>query len=158
MYEVHKYVSSPCILITTDNSRFMAISYAEITYFIEQVGMSAASFGVTTEDVTTIGEALMGAFGYRCAPPITIVKAQGPQLQAICTDSTCPISPNATCASYNATMEPGNATMTSSASGSMSSPTGTSTTSPPATVSKGAGASITFSFAAIAGGLAAMFL
>ncbi len=135
----------------------MDLSYADVSYFIEQVGMSAASFGVAKEDVTTIGEALFGAFGYRCAPPITIVKAQGPQLQAICTDPTCPLSPNATCASYNATMEPGNATMTSSASGSMTS-TGSSTTSPPATVSQAAGASITFSFAAIAGGLAAMFL
>jgi hypothetical protein len=37
----------------------MGLGYAEVSYFIEQVGMSAASFGVTSEDVMTVGEALM---------------------------------------------------------------------------------------------------
>jgi hypothetical protein len=140
----------------------MDLGYAEVSYFIEQVGMSAASFGVTSEDVMTVGEALMGAFGYRCEPALTIVKTQGAQLQSICVDSTCPLSPNSTCAMYNSTIgEPGNATMgtsTATASGSKTSSTSTSTTSNPAIVSKAAGVTITFSFAAVAGGLAAIFL
>jgi len=145
MYEVHK---------------FMDLGYAEVSYFVEQVGMSAASFGVTSEDVMTVGEALMGAFGYRCEPAITIVKAQGAQLQSICVDSTCPLSPNSTCSLYNSTIgEPGNATSgtaTGTATGTGS--TSTSTSSSPATASKAAGTTLTFSFAAVAGGLAALFL
>ncbi|PMD49498.1 uncharacterized protein K444DRAFT_649059 [Hyaloscypha bicolor E] len=151
-YEVHK---------------FMQLSYAEVTYFIEQVGMSAASFGVATEDVMLVGTALMNAFGYRCEPPMTIVPAQGPQLQSICDDETCPLSPNATCASYNGTIpKPGNATIpgsnsTATSTGSGSKTTGGSTatgSAPVATVSTAAGATVAFSFAAVVGGLAAMFL
>lgn len=150
-YEVHK---------------FMQLGFGEVSYFIEQVGMSAASFGVATEDVTAVGTALMNAFGYRCEPPITIIKAQGAQLQSICDDDTCPLSPNATCASYNNTIPaPANATTgtsssnsTTTGSGSQTSAAATSTGSSPATVSKAAGAAITFSFAAVAGGLAALFL
>lgn len=69
MYQVHKY---------------MGLSDAEFTYFVEQVGMSAASFGVTTEDVTAAGKALMDSFGYRCAPPAAIPPTATPALQAIC--------------------------------------------------------------------------
>ncbi len=60
-----------------DNPRFMDLSYAEVSYFIQQVGLSAASFGVATADVTAVGTALEGAFGYRCEPPLTIIPAQG---------------------------------------------------------------------------------
>lgn len=161
-YEVHKYVPFRFSSIVTDKSRFMHLGYGEVTYFIEQVGMSAASFGVASEDVMLVGTALMNAFGYRCEPPMTIVPAQGPQLQSICTDSSCPLSPNSTCASYNSSIsEPGNATSgtaTASASGSKTSATGTATSSSPATVSKAAGATVSLSFAAVAGGLAALFL
>ena len=69
----------------------------QVGYFITQVGLSAASFGVTTDDVTAVGEALAKLFDYRCAPPTTVVPAQGPQLQSICQDDTCPISANGTC-------------------------------------------------------------
>jgi len=149
-YEVHK---------------FMQLGYGEITYFIQQVGLSAASFGVATEDVTAVGTALTNAFGFRCEPPTTIVPAQGPQLQSICADQSCPVSPGAVCASYNNTIpEPGNATSSTSggtptSTGTGSKTSGTSTgTSPPATVSKAAGATVAVSFAALAGGLAAMLL
>lgn len=74
MYDVHKY---------------MALGVYEVAYFIEQVGLSAASFGVATEDVTAVGMALNSLFGYRCAPPTTVIKEQGPQLQAICIEVSC---------------------------------------------------------------------
>jgi hypothetical protein len=152
--------------ITTDKSRFMQLGNSEITYFIQQVGMSAASFGVATEDVTAVGTALTNAFGFRCEPPMTIIPAQGAQLQSICVDSTCPLSPGAVCASYNGTIaKPGNATSPSGTSTATATGTGSKTTggtstgtSPAATVSKAAGATVTLSFAAIAGGLAAMLL
>jgi len=165
-YEVHKYVHSPFSPDTTDKTRFMQLGYAQVTYFIEQVGMSAASFGVATEDVMVVGTALMNAFGYKCEPPMTIVPAQGAQLQSICDDDTCPLAVNATCAAYNSSIPaPSNATSigsgssTATATGSKTSATGTGTSSSPvATVSKAAGAVAGMSFAAVAGGLAAMFL
>ena len=58
MYEVHKY---------------MALDAAQVGYFITQVGLSAASFGVATADVEAVGKALMDLFGYRCAPPAMVV-------------------------------------------------------------------------------------
>lgn len=69
MYEVHKY---------------MGISALEMGYFIEQVSLSAASFGVTDSDVEAIGTALNSLFGYRCAPATTVAPSQGAALQAIC--------------------------------------------------------------------------
>ena len=69
MYNVHKY---------------MGLGEAEIGYFITQVGLSAASFGVADADVTAVGMALNQLFGYKCAPATTVIKAQGAQLQAIC--------------------------------------------------------------------------
>ncbi|KAG0648269.1 hypothetical protein D0Z07_5234 [Hyphodiscus hymeniophilus] len=149
MYEVHK---------------FMDLSYAEVTYFISQVAASAASFGVATDDLTIVGTALNSAFNVRCAPPTTIIMSQGAQLNSICIDDTCPTAPNATCASYNATMEPAvsnstsSATATSSGSGSGTSPSSTATGSSPATVTTGAAATVGMSFAAVAAGLFAAFL
>lgn len=108
MYEVHK---------------FMDLSAAEVGYFIQQVGLSAASFGVATDDIMAVGTALNSLFGYRCAPAMTVIPAQGAVLESICIDESCPIAPNATCSMYNATMMPQNAT---AASGSMSNGTMTS--------------------------------
>ena len=78
----------------------MDLNPLQVGYFITQVGDAAASFGVTTADVTSVGMALTSTFDYRCSAPATVVPAQGAQLQAICLDPTCPIAMNATCASY----------------------------------------------------------
>ena len=69
MYETHK---------------FMALNAYQVQYFIQQVGLSAASFGVATEDVTAVGEALQGYFGVKCAPETEIIMGQGKELQSIC--------------------------------------------------------------------------
>lgn len=117
-YEVHK---------------FMDLDENEVGYFNEQVGLSAASFGVTDDDVKAVGTALNSVFNVKCAPPATVVPAQGMQLQSICIAESCPLSPNATCASYaaqpkpvNATMANSNGTMTNGSSTSMGGSTGTS--------------------------------
>jgi hypothetical protein len=86
--------------------RFMDLSYEEVSYFIQQVGLSAASFGVATDDVQAVGMALGKAFNYRCAPPMTVVPSQGMQLQSICQQADCPLSPNATCAAYGNSTQP----------------------------------------------------
>lgn len=117
----------------------MDLDENEVGYFITQVGLAAASFGVTTEDATAVGTTLGKIFGVRCAPATPVVPSQGPQLQSICVADTCPLSPGDTCAAYQPTFKPavanstlvGNTTTSSNASGTASitaSPTGSSTT------------------------------
>lgn len=112
--------------------KFMALNSAEVGYFITQVGLAAASFGVTEDDVSAVGKALISLFDYRCAPPTIVIPSQGAQLQSICSNSTCALAENATCASYSNVTAPSAATSTSSGSA-------TATSSTTATVSPGAG-------------------
>jgi hypothetical protein len=99
MYTVHK---------------FMDISADEFGYFVTQVGLAAASFGVAPDDLGPVGEALNDLFGYRCSQPDSVLPNEAPELQAICTDDTCPLAPNATCLSYGTASPPlkANATTT----------------------------------------------
>ncbi|MCJ1353090.1 MAG: hypothetical protein MMC33_003075 [Icmadophila ericetorum] len=91
-YSVHKY---------------MDLDAFQLGYFITQVGLSAASFGVADADVTAVGEALAMYFDYKCSAATTIIPAQGAQLQAICINSECPTAPvNASCGSYGVATEP----------------------------------------------------
>ena len=53
--------------------KFMNLSKSEMDYFITQVGLSAASFGVATSDVEIVGTALSNTFNIRCPPP-TVLK------------------------------------------------------------------------------------
>ena len=81
----------------------MDLDAHQIGYFIKQVGLSAASFGVPNEDVAIVGKALEDTFGYKCSPPKTVVKAQGDELQSICQDDTCPMDrmgSQSVCTSY----------------------------------------------------------
>ncbi|TVY33938.1 hypothetical protein LOCC1_G008541, partial [Lachnellula occidentalis] len=146
MYTVHK---------------FMDLSAAEVGYFISQVAMSAASFGVAEDDLTVVGKALTSTFDVKCAPPTAVIKSQGPQLQSICIDETCPLADNSTCAMYNGTtVKPtvanatlaGNTTASSSASSTMM-PSSSSTST-----SKSGAVAVGMSFAAVFGGLAAFLL
>lgn len=139
MYEVHK---------------FMDLSYAEVTYFVNQVGLSAKSFGVGDEDVKAVGGALMGLFGYSCAAEAVVIPTQPAALQSICIDSTCPVAANATCDKYQTQTKPVNATSTSDPSGTA---TPNSTTSPSASPSNGAVA-VGVNFALVAAGFAAALL
>ncbi len=139
----------------------MALDQYQVGYFIQQVGLSAASFGVATEDVTAVGMALTKLFDYKCAPPTTVVPVQGAQLQAICIADTCPLSPNATCSSYAPVVEPfaANATLAmgegrNGSSNGTGSPT-TSMTPPMAT--KNAAAQNLGSVAAVLGAAALAF-
>nr|OQO06862.1 hypothetical protein B0A51_17441 [Rachicladosporium sp. CCFEE 5018] len=104
MYEVHKY---------------MNIDENEFKYFITQVGLSAASFGVAAADVNAIGMALNNAFGYKCSAPASIPASAAPAPQAICIADDCPLAPNATCSDYAPAMEPATATMTSTMTATM---------------------------------------
>jgi hypothetical protein len=155
MYRVHK---------------FMNLDFAETTYFIQQVGLAAASFGVAESDIEAVAKALNTLFNVRCAPPTAVIPAQGEQLQSICTDEeTCPLAQNATCALYEKdghddecstsgapapTEVPGNGTTTTATTSWLPTPTEAEPTTVPTggAVSKGVG------FAAIAAGVAAFML
>ena len=69
MYDVHK---------------FMALDAYQVQYFIHQVGLSAASFGVADADIEYVGHALQGFFGVKCAPETKIIPDAGKELQSIC--------------------------------------------------------------------------
>ena len=101
--------------------QYMDLDAAEVGYFIEQVGMAAASFGVADADVTIVGNALNELFGYKCAPPTTVIPAQGAVLESICIADDCPTAVNATCSSYPAAMMPSAANSTNMAPTNMSS-------------------------------------
>lgn len=115
MYKVHK---------------FMNLGKAEMTYFITQVGMAAASFGVAKDDIDIVAKALSDTFDMRCSAPAEVIKGKGPQPQAICIKSDCQEAKDAKCDAYDATaMAPAMCSMTS---GSMT-PTGTGSTTGAAT-------------------------
>ncbi|KAK4954779.1 hypothetical protein LTR66_013491 [Elasticomyces elasticus] len=99
--------------------RFMDLDPTDLGYFIAQVALAAASFGVADTDVAAVGAALQSLFGYRCAPPTTVIAAQGAQLQSVCEDDTCPLAPNATCAAYPAITPAMDANATGAATASM---------------------------------------
>ena len=82
-------------------SRFMGLDPNEVGYFISQVGLAAASFGVASSDIQIVAQVLVSYFMFRCAPPLAIVPGDGPQLQPICGDAMCPLSPMPECWLYD---------------------------------------------------------
>jgi len=59
------YTSEPSMF---NVHKFMNLNHAENTYFIQQVGLSAASFGVAEEDVKAVGTALTTLFSTAILP------------------------------------------------------------------------------------------
>ena len=84
----------------------MDLGPSEVGYFIAQVGMSAASFGVATDDITSVGDSLTKLFAYRCTPPNAIVPQQSKFLQSICIADTCPLGQDSVCEEYGSVSEP----------------------------------------------------
>jgi hypothetical protein len=103
--------------------QFMDLNPYQLGYFITQVGLSAASFGVTTDDVTAVGMALNTLFGYRCAPDAMVVPNTPAGPQAICQDNSCPQAPNPNCSAYVKAVAPMSATVSSMAATATSSAT-----------------------------------
>lgn len=84
----------------------MVLDPFQIGYFIEQVGYAAASFGVAKADIEAAAYAISDLFDNRCGPKTTVIPAQGPQFQSICTDKTCPLAQNSSCAAQPAMQQP----------------------------------------------------
>lgn len=93
-YDVHKY---------------MYLTNAQNTYFIQQVALAASSFGVATSDIQAVGAALNMYFNQRCTQNVSIPATARPLPQAICISSDCPLAANSSCAAYaqNMTMDAG---------------------------------------------------
>ncbi|KAG8156298.1 hypothetical protein KVR01_013833 [Diaporthe batatas] len=86
--------------------KFMDLNHYEVSYFIQQVGLAASSFGVTNDDITAVADALDKLFNHRCLPPATAIKEQGPQLHSICIEETCPLAEGAVCDKYEPATPP----------------------------------------------------
>ncbi|KAF3937835.1 hypothetical protein ABW19_dt0207079 [Dactylella cylindrospora] len=97
MYEVHK---------------FMNLDPMEMGYFIQEVGLSAASFGVEEADIMAVASALDNTFNRRCAAPAAVLPSASPALQAICINTACPTASGPVCESYSTAVEPATATST----------------------------------------------
>jgi hypothetical protein len=139
----------------------MDLSFAQVGYFITQVALSAASFGVAKEDLTIVGNALGSIFDVKCAPSTIVIPAQGAQLQSICTGEGCPLAANASCALYqtNITM-PMSATMSSAMGSATATSSGSATSSSkPTTATSAAGAVVAYPAGVVAlAGLVAFLL
>ncbi|KAF2206760.1 hypothetical protein CERZMDRAFT_122899 [Cercospora zeae-maydis SCOH1-5] len=85
MYQVHK---------------FMDLDSLAVGWFIEQVGLSAASFGVSSDDVAAVGKSLSDTFGKRCSRSASIPASSPPMLQSICIAPDCPLADNPVCSAY----------------------------------------------------------
>ena len=77
-------------------------------YFISQVALAAASFGIDDHDIEIVIEALVKTFAYkRLLRTEMMIEGEGPQLQSICLADGGPIVPmNASCADYPIAVEP----------------------------------------------------
>lgn len=84
----------------------MNLDTAQVGYFIQQVGLAAASFGVSDADIKLVATALGETFALSCAPPSVVINSQGSQLQSICQADECIKSQNATCDAYGHSEEP----------------------------------------------------
>lgn len=110
--------------------QFMNLDPYQLGYFITQVGLSAASFGVSDADVAVVGMALQQHFEYKCAPPEDIVPGAQPQIQAVCVNPACPLAVNATCSLYTNVTNPTYVNGSSYGGGSSSSSSGGSSSGP----------------------------
>lgn len=55
----------------------MNLNANQMGYFIQQVGLAAASFGVSAADVATVGAALDKLFNKKCSPPTDVLGTGG---------------------------------------------------------------------------------
>lgn len=138
----------------------MDLSSAEVGYFIQQVALSAKSFGVADADLTVVGDALGSLFDYKCAAPVEVIPGQGAQLQAICVGADCPLAMNATCDAYNSTLVMPSTAVSSLVPSTTAKVTGTATSMMSASMtmtgSSSASASPTKNAAAAANGYSGM--
>lgn len=81
--------------------KFMNLNHTQLSYFIDQLTMSAEHFGFSEGDATTINESINARYNVRCAPAVSFNPQSKPQLLSLCQHPTCPLAvPNADCKAY----------------------------------------------------------
>ncbi|RAR13447.1 hypothetical protein DDE83_003178 [Stemphylium lycopersici] len=81
--------------------KFMQLGYHQVGYFIDQLSLAAAHFGVSIQDVDTFRTSLNSRFNLRCAPAVPLGNSSPPELLSICQNPTCPLAvPVSDCAAY----------------------------------------------------------
>jgi len=81
--------------------KYMNLNFTDLGYFIDQLTKAAVHYGFSDQDGQTFNTQMNSLYNVRCAPPITLNPAQGPQLLSLCQASSCPLAePNPDCAAY----------------------------------------------------------
>ena len=79
----------------------MNLNHTQLSYFIDQLTMSAEHFGFSPSDAGTINQSLNSRYNVRCAPPVSFNPQSKPQLLSLCQHPSCPLAvPNADCKAY----------------------------------------------------------
>jgi hypothetical protein len=149
--------------------KFMNLNNTDLGHFIDQVTKATEHYGFSEQDGETFNTQMNSLYNVRCAPPITLNPAQGPELLSLCQASSCPLAePNPDCAAYvnltanglpNSSSAQGSASTSTSLSSSTSSTstftsattTTSSTSSATATTTAAASSSSTLGSGSIAG-------
>lgn len=105
----------------------MDLNFTDLGHFINQLGQTLTHFGFEDQDTQTVTIGLNSQYNVRCAPPVTLDPAVGPELPSLCQDPSCPLAavPSPDCAAY-VNLQPGSYNATTSPT---TSPTSTSTSS-----------------------------
>ena len=81
--------------------KYMNLTYTDLGYFIDQLSKTTTVFGFSDADSQTLNTKFNSLYNVRCAPPITLDPAEGPQLLSLCQDPSCPLAvPNTDCSDY----------------------------------------------------------
>lgn len=79
----------------------MNLNHTQLSYFIDQLTMSAEHFGFSEQDANTINQSLNSRYNVRCAPAVAFNPQSKPQLLSLCQHPTCPLAaPAADCPAY----------------------------------------------------------
>lgn len=79
----------------------MNLNHTQLSYFIDQLTMSAEHFGFSEQDAGTINRNLNARYNVRCAPAFAFNAQSKPQLLSLCQHPSCPLAaPDADCPAY----------------------------------------------------------
>jgi len=81
--------------------KFMDLTYNDLGHFIDMMTRAALHNGFSNQDAETFNSSLNARYNVRCAPPVILNPAMGPQLFSLCQDPSCPLAePSPDCAAY----------------------------------------------------------
>ena len=75
----------------------MGLNKAKISFFNDMVGQAALGFGVSKEDVKSIGDLLESTFNIQCGLPTKLTPSLDPQSQGFCFGKGCKVGKDRVC-------------------------------------------------------------